>query len=175
MLPAINVMISISFCCLYLLFGTLSDTPWYPFPKTNCAVPSRRPFNPRIGRYSWFSPFSSIMLRAFFTLGRTHGCALLSRYVPWPRLTFLGNGSARNSAVRAKMASAGMRGAEAKTDSVFVILIHLLNFSFGVEGLGLDMVMGDRGTSPRVGGGRRVTGNAPMSFLGKSFLGEVQD
>lgn len=126
MLPAIKlVFIFFVVCCLLRGLATLSDTPPYPSPKTNSAVPSRRPFNPRIGRYSWFSPFSSIMLRAFFTLGRTHGCALLSRYVPWPRLTFFGDGSARNSAVRAKMASAGMRGAEAKTDE-FVILISLV-------------------------------------------------
>ncbi len=61
------------------------------------------------------------------------------------------------------MASAGMRGAEAKTDSVFVILIYLLNFSFGVEGLGLrygDWRPGDEPESRRrrPSGGERSDG-----------------
>jgi hypothetical protein len=86
---------------------------------------------PAMGRYSWLRSGSEWRMssacqggvsmwkgiaaeyvadrvyRTFLTTGRIHGTALLSRYAPMPRSTFLGSLSARYAAMRPNSGSSG--------------------------------------------------------------------
>ena len=65
-----------------------------PSPRSRLVVASLKAARPWMGRYSLFSPLSSMIFSAFFTTSSTYGCSSSVLYAPTPRFSLSGDVSA---------------------------------------------------------------------------------